>query len=93
MDRYVRKNDPRATVVEAVQLTKHNVKEVAEWCVGREVEEIDALDPEKRWVGINVITWEGLKRLSEGDFLVLDAMGDFHIRWPEQFEITFEKIS
>jgi len=92
MQSYKKLNNPNAATIEAVQLTKGNVHEVAEWCTGKEVTEIDALDPTKTYVGINVILWDGLGRVSEGDYLIKDALGEFHVRWADNFERDFGKV-
>jgi len=79
--------------VEAVQLTKDNAHEVAAWCnAGAQVEEIDALEPDKKYVGLNLTSWNGLTRASEGDYIIKDGLGTFHVRWPQNFEADFEKV-
>lgn len=78
--------------VEAVQLTKENVKEVADWCTGQEVTEIDSLDNTKSYVALNFISWDGMARASEGDYIILDPMGNFLSRWGHAFEEAFEKV-
>lgn len=92
MDRYRKRSSDGAPEFEAVQLTKENVHEVAHWCVGQEVEEIDALEPDKRYVGLNFLSWNGMHRASEGDYIIKDALGDFHSRWPDSFEQSFERV-
>ncbi len=76
----------------AVQLVKANVKEVAEWCSGQEVREIDALNASITFVGINLETWDGRKRASEGDYILQDDLGHFHIRHISAFESGFEPV-
>ena len=78
--------------VEAIQLTKENIQEVAEWCVGQEVKEIDSLDNSKTYVGLNFISWDGMARASEGDYIIKDPLGNFISRWGSSFEETFEKV-
>ena len=80
------------TTVEAIQLTHDNVTEVADWCTGKEVKEIDALDPKKSYVGLNFLSWNGIVRASEGDYIIRDALGGFHYMWPQRFEENFEKV-
>lgn len=93
MDRYRRKEEPLVdTEVEAVQLTATNVGEVVAWCRGVQVEEIDALDATKKYVGVNFSSWNGIQRASEGDYIIKDALGDFHSRWPQAFETQFERV-
>lgn len=78
--------------VQAVQLRKDNVQEVADWCTGQEVKEIDALDSSKTYVGLNFISWDGMARASEGDYIILDPMGNFISRWGHAFEEAFERV-
>lgn len=90
MQQYRRKDT--GAIVEAVQLRKDNVSEVANWCVGQEVEETDALDPDKKYVGVNFISWDGMARASESDYIIKDILGNFVSRWPQPFEEAFEKV-
>lgn len=92
MDKYRKRNNPTATIVEAVQLTKESLREVVGLCKGNVVEETDALDPTKKYVGVNFLGWDGMTRASEGDYIIRDAMGDLHVRWPNVFETDFEKV-
>jgi hypothetical protein len=92
VQQYRRKFAQEPSVIEAVQLTKQNVEEVAAWCAGKEVTEIDALEHTITYVGLNVITWDGMARASEGDYILKDALGDFHIRKPHAFTTTYEPI-
>jgi hypothetical protein len=48
-------------------LTEENATEVAEWCDGKLVEEIDPVDPEKKQPAINVQTIDGIQRMHIGD--------------------------
>lgn len=90
MEPYRRKD--KDIFVLAVQLTKANVKEVAEWCSGQEVREIDAVNPSNVFVGINLDVWEGRARASEGAYIIQDDIGFFHIRNPGEFEAKFEPV-
>lgn len=63
--------------VEAEQLTSDNVAEVAYWCNGHTVEEIDALDDSKTFAALNVFTLNGPKRAQEGDYIVKFPAGNF----------------
>ena len=93
MERYKRKNTDgqRFDAIEAIQLTKENVDQVVAWCDGTPIEETDALDSEKRYVGINIPSWGGVVRASEGDFVIKDHLGEFHTRWPQHFNNMFVK--
>ncbi len=77
--------------VEAVQLTAENIAEVAEWCQGKPVVEKDAFDSSKVYAALNVPSWV-TTRASEGDYIIKDGLGTFHVRWPESFEGDFEKM-
>ncbi len=87
MLRYVKKGTERE--VYAAMLTPQNVKELAGWCEGMAVLEHDALDYNSTFVGLNIPTQEGMKRVSQGEYLV--KMGDeFFAAKPGAFENRFE---
>lgn len=86
----VRKYTSKIVDIDAVELTKDNVAEVAEWCGGRVVTEKDALDEEKTFVGINIPTLEGNMRGSEGDFIIKGLRGEFYPCKPDVFKAKYE---
>jgi hypothetical protein len=92
MQSFRKRDSETGVLVEAVKLTSENVKQVADWCNGTEVKEIDALDSSKTYVGINFLSWEGLARASEGDYIVKDHLDEFHTRWAVNFEDQFEAV-
>src|SRR5215204_4688636 len=79
-------------VVEAMQLTPDQVPAAALWCGGMEVDEIDPLDATKKFVGLNIPTLDGVKRVSQGDYIVKNLRGEFSKMGPEEFETTYEPI-
>lgn len=88
--RYYRNNNVMDKEVEAIQLTHDNIKDVVAWCGGQPVEEIDPLDAGIRYVGLNVRTFAGLKRVSEGDYIVKDATGMVEKYKPGAFRDMFQ---
>lgn len=78
----------KVTLVEAEEVTRDTVDRVARWCGGRVIEEQDAQDTSKTFVGINLPTLHGMARASEGDYVVKGAAGDF---WPVQRDIFQSK--
>jgi hypothetical protein len=95
MQKYRHRQNTQAQPFEAIQLLPENVNEVMAWIDGTvtQVEEIDSLDPTKRYVGVNFTSWRGPDRASEGDYICKDGLGDFHVRWAENFEHTFEEVN
>lgn len=93
MNKYKFKDKMPNEVLEAVQLSKENVTEVAKWCRGIEVVEHDALNPENTYVGINLMTFGGPSRAGESDYVVLDRSGHFHVLLSHIFESTIEPIN
>ncbi len=89
MQRYVKKGTERE--VYAAKLSPGNVKELAGWCEGQEVLEYDALDTAVAFVGLNIPTPEGMKRVSQGEYLV-QMNGEFFAAKPGSFEQRFELI-
>lgn len=78
--------------IEARRLYPDKVEDIAHWCGGGFVREIDALDPSKTFVGINVPTPDGPKRAQEGDWIVKDQYGAFYIMKPAIFQMTYEDV-
>lgn len=93
MNKYRFKDRLPEETLEAVQLNKENVTEVAKWCRGIEVVEHDAVKPENTYVGINLMTFGGPTRAGEGDYVVLDRIGNFHVLLSHVFESTIEPIN
>lgn len=82
----------KPVTVEANELTKNNAEAVALWCGGMLVEEVDAFDPSKTFVGINIPTLEGVMRASEGDYVIKGVRGEFYPCKPSIFTATYEKV-
>lgn len=76
--------------VVAAKLTSTNVDEVSDWCAGQKVLEHDALDSTKTFVGLNVRTFMGMRRASEGDYVCQHASGEFTVQKPGIFEDMYE---
>lgn len=76
--------------VQAIQLTPSNAEEVASWCGGSVVEEIDPINPDKRYVGVNIPTLEGVMRASEDDYVIKGVKGEFYPCKPDVFAATYE---
>lgn len=64
---------------EARTLTEKNAVELAHWCGGRLVKEVDAIDSAKSSPGINVPTRDGVERARVGDILIRTSDGKFDI--------------
>lgn len=82
----------KAAPVEARCVTKDAAEDVAQWCGGLLVTEIDAEDPGKTFVGINVPTHLGIKRASQGDWVVKGSGGEFHAASSETFLDQYEPL-
>lgn len=77
--------------VEAVRLTEDNATEVAAWCGGTLIEEIDPEHPEETQPGINFNTHMGMKRASLHMYVV--RTGDhFFTTSNRRFEEIFEPV-
>lgn len=75
--------------VEAIKLTKENAEEVAAWCHGEVLEEIDLHD-EKHVAVVFMSLHEGRKRVAEGQMLVKSSAGQFLIHNAGFFETMFK---
>lgn len=80
----------KPVVIQAIQLGKANAEEIAEWCGGQVVEEINPHDETERFVGINIPTLEGVMRASEGDYVIKGVKGEFYPCKPHIFAETYE---
>lgn len=78
--------------IEARQLTPTSADALAQWCGGLVITEIDPLDPEVTYVGMNIPTLEGKMRASQGDYIIKGIQGEFYPCKPEIFEATYEAI-
>lgn len=65
--------------------TEDNGAELAQWCRGKLVEEIDPVDPELKSPAINVQTKDGVKRAHVGDYIGYDIDYDvYRVYSPER---------
>lgn len=76
--------------IEAAQVTAENAEEIAAWCGGNLVEEIDPFDSAKRQPGINVPCEYGNERASVGHFVFKAGNEGFRIRKPGEFRSLWE---
>lgn len=82
----------RPDTVEAVQVKMSAAAEIATWCGGLQVTEIDSIDPTKVYAGVNVPTLNGAVRVSEGDWIIKTAQGSFEKMTNSEFLAKFEKV-
>lgn len=71
--------------VHAEQVTPATVQEIEQWCGGRQVLEIDPLDNSRKFVALNVPTMEGVKRASEGEYVIRAQDGRFGVMSEQDF--------
>lgn len=92
MEKYMRRSRDGGVPpeLEAVRLTAENVDEVAAWVRdAHKIIEHDALDRDKTFVGLNIATHTGVRRASEGSWIVRDRLGDFLVLKPSLFEMLY----
>ena len=77
--------------VQAARLTEDNASEVAEWCGGDLIEEIDPEHPEEMQPGINVRTQTGFARASLHMYVVKIG-GSFYVAHNRVFENRYEPV-
>lgn len=77
--------------IQAVQLTEDTADEVARWCGGHKITEIDPLDSTKTYVAMNVPTLRGTIRMSELDYLIKGPDGGFQTMSADEFQETYER--
>jgi hypothetical protein len=76
--------------VEAYLLKKTNADELAKWCGGLVIEEVNPADHLDIYVGVNIPTLEGTMRASEGDYIIRGVRGEFYPCKPGIFDDTYE---
>lgn len=87
-----RKKDSPSIVVEAVRLTEDNVENIAKWCGGELVEEIDPEHPDETQLGINFQTPNGMKRASLHMYVVKFERS-FFVSHNRKFETVYEPVN
>jgi hypothetical protein len=80
----------RPEFVEALQLTQKTAQEIADWCGGVVIEEIDPTDSTKRYVGVNIPTMMGVIRAQEGMFVLRNNRNEFKIMPEREFAGKYE---
>lgn len=78
--------------VTAIKLTPESVERAAQFSGGIQVEEIDPFDRSRRFVALNIPTLYGMKRASEGEYIVKDQKGIITIMSPSEFESKYQEI-
>lgn len=89
---YWQRKDMPDIQVEAVRLTEDNAVEVAVWCGGTLVDEIDPEHPDEKQPGINLNTHMGVKRASLHMYVVKAGEG-FFTTSNRRFESIFEPVA
>lgn len=56
--------------VMAIQVDDNTIPEILLFCQSMEIDEIDAVDPDKKQKAVNVATQQGVRRASKGDYVV-----------------------
>lgn len=87
-----RKKDNHNIEVDAVRLTEDNAADVAHWCRGDLIEEIDPEHPEEMQPGINLWTPNGEKRASLHMYVVHYG-SQFFVSHNRQFESVYEPVN
>ena len=89
-EKWRKKTDP-GVLVDAVRLNEDNVEQVAFWCRGETVEEIDPEHPDELQLGINVSTVAGTLRASLNMY-VINYGTKFFVSHNRPFEMKFEPV-
>jgi hypothetical protein len=78
----------RGEQVNASQLSPKNAWDIAAWMGAKPIDKVDPTDSSKKKVALHISTKEGDKEANEGDWIVVDALGQFSVYTPEEFELT-----
>ena len=95
----------KPVVIEAVQVTRENVADVAAWCGGRVIEIAKPGDPSDVYIALEIPTLEGLmradtfhestwdgQRYQGGDYVLKGVRGEFYPCKPDIFRETYEVV-
>lgn len=82
----------RKEVVQAEQVTPETAQNIADWVGGQVIPTEDALDSNKKSVGINIPTLSGIVRASEGDYVVKGEHGEISKCPRVDFEHLYDRI-
>lgn len=87
------KKDSPDIQVEAVRLNEDNAAEVAAWCNGTLIEEIDPEHPEETQPGINFQTPQGMQRASLHMYVIGFGSNQFFTTSNRRFEEVYEPVN
>lgn len=82
----------RPVRIQAIQLTKENIKAVSFWCGGYPGVDYDAITRDGEMVWINIPTLEGTMRAIEGDYVIKGVKGEFYPCKAEIFRETYQDV-
>lgn len=95
----------RPVEIEAMQLTRVNVDEVASWCGGRVIRHAKPGDPSDVYIALDIPTLEGKMRADTfhsstysggkyhgGDYIIRGVQGEFYPCKPDIFAATYEAV-
>jgi hypothetical protein len=83
----------KPVLVEARELTKENVNEIAEWCGGDATSENVLNGVGRNGLAMVIYTLEGTMIAREGDFIIKGVAGEFYPCRSDIFQDTYEDIS
>jgi len=79
--------------VTAIKVTPESVERAVTFCSGVQIEEIDPEDHKRRFVGINFPTLSGVKRATQGDYIIKNhSTGEFDVMTAFEFERKYEPV-
>lgn len=95
----------KPVVVDAVQVTRENVADVAAWCGGRVIEIAKPGNPSDVYIALDIPTLEGVMRANTfhystwdgqryqgGDYVLEGVRGEFYPIKPDIFRETYEVV-
>lgn len=85
----IQKYTTRPDEVDAIQLTRENIEEVAVWCGGEIITEPKASDPSDVYMALTVPRANGPIDAQVGFYVLKNARGRFEVNSPEIFEKKF----
>ena len=85
----IKKYRKKPVTIEAMQLTRNNVREVAEWCGADLGYTFGSIEPD----ALDIHTLEGTMAAHIGDYIIRGVQGEFYPCKPDIFAATYEEVT
>lgn len=78
--------------IEAMQLTRDNMADVAEWCGGKATESLASAPGRGLAEKVYILAQNEMMQADYGDYIIKDTQGEFYPCEPNTFADVFEEV-